>query len=84
MGEPSLLCLKTPDYFLAENRNILETMNDRRGAGGYPYPGSGENPNAMSDEWHRNAVEVAGTPMSPSEPVSMTNGCTGAMRERDR
>jgi hypothetical protein len=59
VGEPSLLCLKKVDYFLAENRNILGTMNDMSGSEGYPYQGRGENPNAMSDEWHRNAVEVA-------------------------
>jgi len=88
VGGLSPSCLKAHDYFLAEYMDTLGTMNDMRGAEGYPYQGRRQNSNAMSDEGHRKAVEVAESwncmPMTPSEPSSRTNGCTGAKQERDR
>jgi hypothetical protein len=82
VGGPSPSCLETLDYFLAKSMDTLGTMNDMRRAEGYPYQGRWQNSNAMSDERHREAAEVAESwncmLMTPSESSSMTNGRTGA------
>ena len=62
--------------------DTLGTMNDMKWAEGCLYQGRWQNSNAMSDEWHRDAAEVAENwnymLMTPSESPSMTNDRTGA------
>jgi hypothetical protein len=62
--------------------DTVGTMDDMRWAEGYPYQGRWQNSNAMSDEQHREAVEIAEswncTLMTLSESPSMTNGRMGA------
>jgi len=86
VGAPFPSCLKTFDYFLAKSMDTLGIMNDMRGAEGYPHQGRWQYSNAMSDERHRD-VEVAESlncMLTPSDPSSMTSGCTGAKQERGR